>query len=981
MSEGIVFSTIDLASAFSQFKVNESDRIKTSFTGPDNIKYMHVGSPFGVSTISQLFSRVILTLFKDLPYVKSFVDDIVIMSRSMNAHFHHVKTVLTILTKANLRINFEKSHFAKAEVYLLGYVISANGRRIDTRKLTNLASLEHPTTSKQCQSFLGFVNYFRQHIPNAALLMSPMDALRSHDEKNKGKPFKWNAELDMHFNALKQILQSDLVLSHPDLTHPFRIATDSSDHAVGCVLYQEYTVTDANNNTRTIIKHIGFFSRKLSDSESRGSCTMRELIGCIYALTQFHKFIWGTHFTLYTDHKALSYIFTQKMANSMMMRWLDILLSYDFSVVYLKGMDNVLPDALSRLYPPRNDNEEERSTKTNRHRSLQSLKANHVLSDKINKLKSDRSIKFVRQLTVESLGTSTRSTDGGCTSNTPIINDDNRYIFYIQSGQTIHSDYLIAPESERKALLEDAHNKVGHYGAEQMVKRLHYHEGIHWPRLIDDCIEFIRKCVECQKHNIAKRGYHPLRPIYAYLPGDHYAIDLGCPTNLASKLGNNYFLVVVCVTTRFCILRPLKDKKSSTVLTELVSIFSLLGFPSVLQSDNGKEFKNSLATELADAMGFDHRFITPMHASANGLSERYVQSVKQLLSKGTKGIGNDWDLHINGVQLALNNRISKKLNSTPFSLFFARRMIEPYGFRTENRKSLAPEKRTPMSHEELMKRIDYMCEIVFPAIHDKAMDQIELDKARFDSTHIMANFPPGSHVMVRLQNKAGQLSPAYTGPYTVVRKTQGNSYVLRDHTGQLMPRNYTSIELKLISQDEVIELDDEGNEIKHYELEAILDHRGEPTKREYLVRFKNHSSDMDEWIAHDQFNATEMLRNYWKKLGISYKPKKSTVQTKPTTAIQALKNNPPGSVTALMDSLSDNSDASFTSSMLQESHKRTHTKSSSSRKQSNKITKHTNVPLTKFTAQKRKNENSIVGTRKTKRQAQPKRDSAYIYTQ
>jgi hypothetical protein len=308
---------------------------------------MHVGSPFGVSTISQLFSRVILTLFKDLPYVKSFVDDIVVISRSVNAHFNHVKHVLTILTNANLRNNFDKSHFAEAEVYLLGYAISANGRRIGTRKLTNLGLLKHPTTSKQCQSFLGFVNYFRQHIPNAALLMAPIDALRTHDEKNKGKPFKWNAELEMNFNALKQILQSDLVLSHPNLNHPFCIATDSSDYAVGCVLYQEYKVTTANDNTKTVIKHIGYFSRKLSDSESRGSCTMRELIGCIYALNQFHKFIGGTHFTLYTDHKALSYIFTQKMANSMMMRWLDVLLSYDFSVVYLKGMDNVLPDALS----------------------------------------------------------------------------------------------------------------------------------------------------------------------------------------------------------------------------------------------------------------------------------------------------------------------------------------------------------------------------------------------------------------------------------------------------------------------------------------------------------------------------------------------------------------------------------------------------------------------------------------------------------
>ncbi|KAI9329153.1 hypothetical protein BD770DRAFT_449717 [Pilaira anomala] len=88
--------------------------------------------------------------------------------------------------------------------------------------------------------------------------------------------------------------------------------------------------------------------------------------------------------------------------------------------------------------------------------------------------------------------------------------------------------------------------------------------------------------------------------------------------------------------------------------------------------------------------------------------------------------------------------------------------------------------------------------------------------------------------MVRLQTKNGQLAPSYTGPYEVVPKNRGNAYILKDHTGTLMPRNYTSVELKPISQDEVIELDDEGNEIKHYEIEAVLNHRGPPTKREYL---------------------------------------------------------------------------------------------------------------------------------------------------
>ncbi|KAG1205549.1 hypothetical protein G6F69_009366 [Rhizopus microsporus] len=105
-----------------------------------------------------------------------------------------------------------------------------------------------------------------------------------------------------------------------------------------------------------------------------------------------------------------------------------------------------------------------------------------------------------------------------------------------------------------------------------MVKRLH-NQGIHWPNLISDCM----------KHNIAKKGYHPLRSIYSYYPGDHYAIDLGGPISTSSTYNNNYFMVIIDVCTRFCIIKPLTDKKSDTIVRTLVDVFSIMGFPTKLQ--------------------------------------------------------------------------------------------------------------------------------------------------------------------------------------------------------------------------------------------------------------------------------------------------------------------------------------------------------------------------------------------------------------
>ncbi|CEP09192.1 hypothetical protein, partial, partial [Parasitella parasitica] len=179
----------------------------------------------------------------------------------------------------------------------------------------------------------------------------------------------------------------------------------------------------------------------------------------------------------------------------------------------------------------------------------------------------------------------------------------------------------------------------------------------------------IKSCIQCQKHNITKRGYNPLRPIYSYIPGDHWSIDLAeLPM---SENGYKHLLVMVDICTRFCLLRPLKDKRAATVVFELVKVFSDFGYPTKLGMDNGSEMKNMIMKLLCESMHIDQRLITPYKASSNGTSERWVQSAKLAIAKSVEGAGHQWDLFTPGVQLALNNKVSKRLNTPPFNLMFA----------------------------------------------------------------------------------------------------------------------------------------------------------------------------------------------------------------------------------------------------------------------------------------------------------------------
>ena len=61
--------------------------------------------------------------------------------------------------------------------------------------------------------------------------------------------------------------------------------------------------------------------------------------------------MYGRHFVLKTDHKALSYMFSQQKLNHILADWLDVLLEYNFTVEHCPGVLMTLPDALSRCYP------------------------------------------------------------------------------------------------------------------------------------------------------------------------------------------------------------------------------------------------------------------------------------------------------------------------------------------------------------------------------------------------------------------------------------------------------------------------------------------------------------------------------------------------------------------------------------------------------------------------------------------------------
>jgi len=770
-----IYTTIDLTQAYHRLPIHEEDRPLTAFMH-NGKQYMFKKAPFGLKPLSSLFQRGMSRILGDLPFVCFFIDDIVIFSKNREDHAEHVKQVIERLNEAKLIINKNKCNFFSTQIALLGFLVDLHGKRVDPNKLANINEWMPPTNATEVQSYMGTFNFFREYIPLFSTIAAPLDALR-----NKYGTFKLTAFELSAFESLKRLLVNAPILSFADFSKPFYVATDASNFGIGAVLYQ---LPDGEDHPEKI-NYISFMARSLQQSERKYSATRKELLAIVFALKKFHYYLWGRHFTLFTDHRALTFIHTQKDLNSMMTNWHDTILDYTFKVVYRPGILNILPDALSRQFPT-------------------------------------------------SLWTSRTNT---------VAKKVYGYIHLIQDGQTPR---VTVPMKERRALLADVH-ALGHFGTNAMVKQIH-EQGKTWPNLAKECLEFVQRCPECQKVNIAKKGYHPMKAIHATLPGEHMAVDLAGPFT-QSKDGNVYLLVLVDVCTRFAFLTPIPNKKGMTIAKELFKTFSLIGFPRILQSDNGKEFVNTILRIMSEECNVQHRFVTPYHPRGNGVAEKHVQTAKEIVKKEVKGIDAAWDTHIPMTQLAMNTKIVALHNSSPFSLFFARR-FNGFQQNVDTNNEL-------LSTDKLLERLKYMTETVFPAIDAKSSETQRKMIERFNRTILHNEFPDGSKVMTLDPVLSDALSPRYEGPFVVVRKNTGGAYVLKDGTGKTLGRNYAPSQLKLVLDD----YDDNPT----YEVEEILNHRNSSKGKgvEYLVKWKDYSSEFDTWEPEENFIERHCIRKYW----------------------------------------------------------------------------------------------------------------------
>ncbi|XP_042865110.1 uncharacterized protein LOC122248852 [Penaeus japonicus] len=336
LTESKFFSKLDLAKGFFQIPLHPGSRELTAFASPAGLYQFRV-LPFGLTNSPAVFNRVMREVLQGVRGVEAFVDDILVHSSTFEEHLEILEEVFQRLRGTNMTIKPSKCEIGHKEIQYLGHTLGEGRCSCQNDKIQKIKEAPRPTTKKQVRSFLGLTGYYRNFVPNFAVLALPLfDLLKKH-APNK---VPWGDEQEGAFNSLKKLLCKQPILQLPNFQKPFILRTDASQDGVGAVLMQE---TDGE------IYPVAYHSRKLKPAERNYSTIEKELLAVVDGIKKYYFYLYGDKFLLETDHMPLESLRTSKNANARLMRWALYLQQFNFAIRYIKGSANVGADFLSRL--------------------------------------------------------------------------------------------------------------------------------------------------------------------------------------------------------------------------------------------------------------------------------------------------------------------------------------------------------------------------------------------------------------------------------------------------------------------------------------------------------------------------------------------------------------------------------------------------------------------------------------------------------
>ena len=797
-------SSLDMNNGYYQVRVKEEDQEKTAFITKYGL-YEFVRMPFGLCNAPSTFQRAMNLVLRGLTWKSAlaFLDDVMILGKTFEEHLENLREVLSRFRTYNLKLKPKKCSFFKKKVKFLGRVVGEDTVEVDPESISAVKDWPTPKCTRDVESFLGFINYHREHIPKLAEIAEPLYALT-------GKaPFMWNECQQVAFDKLKNLLISPEVLAIPQQEGGFVLDCDASDGSVGAELSQYQD---------GILKPIAYGSKKLSPLQRRYCTTRKELLAVVTFTRQFRHYLLCKPFLCRTDHNSLTWLTRFKDVEGQLARWLEELGQYDISIVHRSGVSHGNADGLSRIpddlqrcecyragtrledlpcggcayceramkqwsrFEDEVDDVIPLATKMDE----KVMKVRYVTPAKesnwargmdtkewIDKQDEDEAIRKIKEWLERKEDPSTnewqeqsKRTKSLWKFKEQLFCKDGILMYRWEEPEREDSEKIVVPRNMRDEILKLGHENIvaGHFGVEKTRQRLKM--TYFWPGMSADIDLFVKACSACERNKKGVRNKVPFQTFTAGAPMEKVHVDIVGPFP-KSRNGNVFIVVLVDQFSKWCEAIPIAEQSAETVAKAAVhEFFARMGAPFILFSDQGSNFESELFAEMCRLLEIAKKRTSGYRPNSNGQAERYIQTIVQMIR--IAGEGQDrWDEKLPLLMAAIRSTVNQTTGFTPNMLMLGREVSTPLTL------MLPPEEKEDKILVEYVRSLQDDMEKMHELARERLQQNQMRQRALRDPRKKTPEFERGDLVMiVNSATKVGQsrkLSERWLGPFIVTK--------------------------------------------------------------------------------------------------------------------------------------------------------------------------------------------------------------------
>ena len=615
-----IFGVLDMNKGFNQMAVSERCRkyfAFITFMGIFEWNRLPMGPKGGPSFFQQMMAtKVLIGLIYQICEV--YMDDVIVHATNEDEFVERLTQIFKRFKDCNLTMNPDKVKLGLPEVEYTGHVINQHGLTFSRERIQNLLNIPLPSVQRELKAFLGLANYLRDHITNHSITVRPLNQMLL--QYNPRKELVWSDLARDAFKLIREKVENlpTIFFMSTDVSHPVNVLCDASDYGMGAEVTQ--TVDGVK-------RYIAILSQSFTDVQFRWSTPEKEGYAIYLTLKKLQYLLRDIRFSLQTDHKNLTFI--RDSGSQKVLRWKYLIQEFDFYLSHIKGDDNIVADALSRLCPA-------------------SALSRKIDSDSIEKLNEEEaeevflSLIVPRQRMPEAI---------------------YRLCGQIHNSVSGHFGVDITLERAVK-LLNELDSQV--INPANRISREYLREYIRM---------FIRRCPCCQKMSHLKSSIQTTPfTLAAYRPMKRWYIDSIGPIE-ADMYGNKYIHVIIDACTRWLDLAATVSCSAADAVKPIMEAIGTFGCPSEITSDNGSQYVNAVIRELMKLLCVEHTRTTAYSKEENGIVERSnLETMRHLRAMVFANTGNirTWSRQLPLVRRIFNSTKHSATGISPSEYVFGK---------------------------------------------------------------------------------------------------------------------------------------------------------------------------------------------------------------------------------------------------------------------------------------------------------------------